>query len=502
MHYRLMLKGSAGRRYVGALLVALALPVALTACIGKAAPPTPQPVPTDGRPNIVFVLTDDLSMNLLPYMPHVQALEQQGTTFNNYYVVDSLCCPSRAAIFTGLYPHNDGVFSNHGPDGGYAAYNLNHTPEKSFGVALKNAGYYTGFMGKYLNEYQPTDPPAQGWDEWDVAGNGYNEYNYQLNENGDIQTYGHSPSDYLTGVLAGKAVNFVRRAQYTGKPFALEVATFAPHKPATPAPVDAQSFPDLVAPEPPSFGIKPTGAPAWIANVPSLDPTDIANINADYQLRVESVLAVDRMIGQLERALAATNQLSNTYIVFSSDNGFHMGEHDLLPGKQTAFTTDIKVPLVVAGPGVPAGHTVEAMTSSIDLAPTFLAVAHAEPTDEQDGVSLLGLWHGARAPSDWQRAVLIEHHGPVDGSVDPDVQPFRSGNPPSYEAMRTDQELYVEYDTGEREYYDLKTDPYELHNIYNSLPVRQQIALHQNLGSLSTCRGATECQQASVPAGV
>jgi arylsulfatase A-like enzyme len=502
MQYRTMLMGSTVRRWVAVLFVAPALSVALTACIGKAAPPAAKPVPTDGRPNILFVLTDDLSMNLLPYMPHVQALERQGTSFNNYYVVDSLCCPSRAAIFTGLYPHNDGVFSNHSPDGGYDAYNLNHNPEKSFGVALKNAGYYTGFMGKYLNEYQPTDRPAQGWDEWDVAGNGYAEYNYQLNENGYLHTYGRAPSDYLTNVLASKAVQFVRRAQYTGKPFALEVATFAPHRPATPAPMDARSFPDLVAPESPSFDVKPTNALPWLAGLPPLSPTDIANINKGFEARVESVLAVDRMIGQLERTLAATNQLSNTYIVFSSDNGYHMGEHGLTPGKQTAFTSDIKVPLVVAGPGVPAGGTVEAMSSSIDLAPTFLQIGHAEPAAEQDGVSLLDLWHGASPPADWQRAVLVEHHGPVDGSNDPDVQPFRAGNPPSYEAMRTAQQLYVEYDTGDREYYDLTTDPDELHNIYSSLAVDQQRSLHQDLAALSTCHGAAECQQASISAGV
>jgi N-acetylglucosamine-6-sulfatase len=502
MHYQHMLRATAGRRCAAILFVALALPVALTACIGKAAAPAPRPLPTDGRPNIVFVLTDDLSMNLLPYLPHVQALAQQGTSFSNYFVVDSLCCPSRAAIFTGQYPHNDGVFSNHGPDGGYAAYNLNHNPDKSFGVALKKAGYYTGFMGKYLNEYQPFDRPAAGWDTWDVAGNGYFEYGYQLNENGQIHDYGHSPDDYLTNVLAGKAVNFIHQAQFTGKPFALEVATFAPHKPSIPARIDANTLPSLVVPKSPAFGVKSTNAPAWLAHLPGLSAKDIAGIDEQYRQRVESVLAVDRMIGQLERALAATNRLSNTYIVFSSDNGYHMGEHDLMPGKQTAFSSDIRVPLIVAGPGVAAGRTVDAMTSSIDLAPTFLQIGEAAPTDEPDGVSLLDLWQGAPAPADWQRAILVEHRGPVDGSADPDVQSHRSGDPPSYEAMRTRTALYVEYETGEREYYDLATDPYELANVYGSLSAARQVALHQLLASLATCHGAAECQRAATPAGL
>ncbi|MDT4915905.1 MAG: N-acetylglucosamine-6-sulfatase [Pseudonocardiales bacterium] len=493
---------SARRRGLACVLAALALPMALTACVGNAAPPVPKPLPTDGRPNIVFILTDDLSVNLLPYLPHVQALAQAGMSFENYYVVDSLCCPSRAAIFTGQYPHDDGVFSNHGADGGYSAYNANHNQEKSFGVALHRAGYFTGFMGKYLNGYQPSDPPAPGWDDWNVAGMAYSEYGYELNENGSLHFYGHTPDDYLTRVLAQKAVGFVYHAQYTGKPFALEVATFAPHRPATPAPVDQNSFPSLTAPQPPSFGVQPVDPPAWLADLPPLSSGDVKNINHEFRLRVESVQAVDRLIGQVERALAETHQLDNTYLVFSSDNGYHMGEHSLMPGKQTAFTTDIRVPLVVAGPDVPAGRTVDAMTSSIDLAPTFLQLADAQPTGVQDGVSLLDLWHGRTAPSDWQRAVLIEHHGPVDAANDPDVQPNRSGNPPSYEAMRTATSLYVEYDTGEFEYYDLATDPAELYNRYGSLSPQRRAELHGLLHRLQTCHGAVECQRAAAPASV
>ena len=494
--------GSSARRYAAILFAALGLSVVLTACIGKAAPSAPVPVPSDGRPNIVFILTDDLSSDLLQYMPHVRALEESGTSFRNYFVVDSLCCPSRAAIFTGLYPHNDGVWTNRPPQGGYESYTANGDQQKSFAVALKNAGYYTGFMGKYLNGYAPTDRPAPGWDQWIGAGYGYPEYNYQLNDNGNLETYGHSTNDYLTNVLAAKAVNFVHRSQFTGKPFALEVATFAPHRPSTPAPIDSATFPNLAAPRAPSFGVPSTDAPSWLASLPNLSAADIERIDQQYRLRAESVLAVDRMIGQVERALAATGALSNTYFVFSSDNGYHMGEHDLMPGKQTAFDTDIRVPLIVSGPGVPAGRTVDAMTSSIDLAPTFLQIAHARPTDVQDGVSMLDLWHGASAPADWQRAVLIEHHGPAEAPADPDAQKYRSGHPPSYEAMRTATALYVEYVTGQREYYDLSKDPYELHNVYGDLSAKQQLSLHQKLASLSVCHGAAECQRAAAPAGL
>lgn len=457
---------------------------------------------TDNRPNIVFVLTDDLASNLVPYMPHVRALQLAGATFPNYFVVDSLCCPSRAAIFTGLYPHNNGVFNNSGPDGGLPVYNRHGDPQRSFAVALHNAGYFTGFMGKYLNLYQPGMPSAPGWDEWDVAGDGYPEYDYSLNENGTLKAYGHDPSDYLTGVLSQKAVDFVHQAGENGKPFALEVAPFAPHRPWVPAPLDNGAFPTLKAPRTPAFDRRPTHAPHWLSSMPKLRPADIRLIDDGFRRRVAMVQAVDRMIGQIERALIAIHQLKNTYIVFSSDNGFHMGDYGLMPGKQTAFDTDIRVPLVVAGPGVRHGSRIDSLASSIDLAPTFLQIAGARPVAEPDGVSLLSLLHGAPAPSNWQRAVLVEHHGPVLNASDPDVQPTTSGDPPDYEAMRTRDALYVEYATGEREYYDLRKDPYEVDNIAGSLSPAQLAVLHATLRGLAQCRGATDCQRAAAPSGV
>ena len=184
------------------------------------------------RPNFVFVLTDDLSWNLVSHMPHVLAMERAGTTFSRYYVVDSLCCPSRSAIFTGEYPHDDGVFTNAGADGGYFAFNKHGDQRKSFAVALHDAGYRTAMMGKYLNQYAPAYPVAPGWDEWDVAGNGgYGEFGYTLNQDGQRVRYGHGPNDYLTDVLAAKASTFIDSAAATNHPFMLEVATFAPHAP-------------------------------------------------------------------------------------------------------------------------------------------------------------------------------------------------------------------------------------------------------------------------------
>lgn len=455
----------------------------------------------DHRPNIVYVLTDDLSTDLVRYMPHVQALAEAGATFSNFYVVDSLCCPSRASIFTGQYPHNTHVFRNSGANGGYQGFDKFGNASHTFGVTLHKAGYRTAFLGKYLNLYDPlNDQPAKGWDEWDVTGTeGYSEYKYHLNENGLVHAYGSSTGDYLTDVLSKRAVQFVDKSVHSGQPFAMEVASFAPHQPAVPARQDLHSFDALHAPRGTDFNRAPTAAPSWLAHLPSLTAKDDLRIDDLYRKRVESVQAVDRMIGNLEQALLAKGELRNTYFVFSSDNGFHMGQYRLLPGKQTAFDTDIRVPLVVTGPGIEAGRTITDLASSIDLAPTFEAIAGARPSYVQDGSSLLGLLHGQPAPASWPRAVLVEHRGPNYQPNDPDRQVSRSANPPSYEAMRTGDALYVEYATGEREYYDLTRDPLELNNLAGRLPPATLAQLHRTLLTLEHCAGAT-CRQAAAAA--
>ena len=161
------------------------------------------PLAPGSRPNIVFVLTDDLSMNLVQYMPHVLQMQKDGVSFANYFVTDSLCCPSRTSIFTGRYPHDTGVFTNTGNDGGYLQFRNRRLAQQTFATALAAAGYRTAMLGKYLNGYHPKDPPELGWSSWSVAGNGYPEFHYRLNEDGSIKYYGNNPTDYLTDVLSG-----------------------------------------------------------------------------------------------------------------------------------------------------------------------------------------------------------------------------------------------------------------------------------------------------------
>ncbi|WP_200800260.1 sulfatase family protein [Jatrophihabitans endophyticus] len=396
----------------------------------------------------------------------------------------------RSAIFTGQYPHDDGVFTNTGNDGGYGAYNANGDQAKAFAVALHKNGYRTGFMGKYLNGYQPTDPVPPGWDEWDVAGNGYPEFNYDLNQNGTVHHYGTQPQDYLTDVVSKKGSAFITSAT---KPFALEIATFAPHAPYTPAPRDVGSAKGVTYPKTPAYDAKPTDPPSWLAGRPALTTAQQDNLAAAYRKRVAAVQSVDDMIGNLQSALRAKGVAKNTYVVFSSDNGYHMGEYRLLAGKQTAFDTDVHVPLVVTGPKVPAGHSSDQLASNIDLAPTFESLTHSTVGSGVDGTDLSPLWHGGH-PADWQQAVLVEHHGPNDGADDPDRQNAKHANPPSYEAVRTADALYVEYANGQREYYDTTKDPAELHNqAKEGVPS----ALPRTLHALVHCHGSRACQQAA-----
>jgi N-acetylglucosamine-6-sulfatase len=450
------------------------------------------------RPNIVFVLTDDLSTDLLRYMPNVQRLQQEGRSFTNYFVTDSFCCPSRSSIFTGQFPHDTGVYTNGGPNGGFTKFTTAGKDRQTFAIALRANGYRTAMMGKYLNGYDKTTYVPPGWSQWDgVGGGGYGGFHYLLNENGRLSTGGRSPSDYLTDVLSAKGTAFIDRSTAERTPFLLEIASFAPHLPSTPAPRDARKFLDARAPRGPAFNESDIAdKPRWLRGYRTLSRAQLAAIDAQYVRRVQSVQAVDRMVGRLRAILQERGLSRNTYFVFSSDNGYHMGEHRLMPGKTTAFDTDIRVPLIVAGPSVRAGSSDATLTENTDLAPTFEELTGTPIPASADGRSLVPLLHGRRdagAPD----AVLVEHHGPSLSRKDPDRPGPASGNPPSYTAIRTLAELYVEYKDGEHEYYDLRTDPYELDNAVTALPPARLAQLQRTLHGLRSCHGSRACSAAA-----
>ncbi|WP_249998625.1 sulfatase [Actinoplanes sp. M2I2] len=475
---------------------------ALTVVVGSSAcDPSPSGPRSTGsgpdRPNVVFVLTDDLSMNLVPFMPHVQALARKGTSFTNYTVTDSLCCPSRSSIFTGRYPHNTGIFTNGGKDGGFTTFKERGEEKSTFATSLQQAGYRTAMMGKYLNEYLPKDkyvPP--GWTEWDVAGNAYGQYNYDLLENDRIEHYGKAPEDYLTTVVGGKASAFITDAVAAESPFLIEVATFTPHGPFTPAPVDKDKFPGLTAPRGPAFDKLPTNPPAYLAGRQPLTAQEQKTIDMNFRKRAQAVQSVDRMIGSIQDTLEKTGAADDTVIVFSSDNGFHMGEYRMTPGKQTAFDTDVNVPLIVAGPGVGAGKTVTAPVENVDLRPTFEDQAGTTTPSEVDGRSLTPLLRTGSGAG-WRTTSLIEHHGPNTDRNDPDRPGKNGGNPATYEAIRTETYTYVEYADGTKEYYNRAADPDMLDSVAGTLSPDTRTKLASVVRALSSCQGQAQCRTAA-----
>ncbi len=472
------------------------------------------------RPNIVFLLTDDLDLHEMAYMPNVRRLlADRGVTFTHYFVSDSLCCPARSSILRGQYAHNTGVESNGDLNGGFpTAYRLG-IEKSTIGTWLHDAGYRTAYFGKYLNLYpdgasQTYVPP--GWDVFDsaVAGKPYSEYHYVLNENKRLVSYGRKNADYGTSVYVGKARQFIRTTH--GRPFFLYLNVYAPHQPATPARRDRRLFPRARAPRTPSFNLDDPGKPPWLRRLRPLSARAIRNLDSLYRDRIRSLQAVDRGVAGLIATLKATGQLANTYFVFSSDNGFHLGQFRMPAGKETAYDTDIRVPLVVRGPGVPAGRTSDFMVGNIDLAPTLAKLAGVQSPSFVDGRSFAPLVHDPSVDPRPRRAYLLEHWrasrsesfasgsgpnepGDLDTSAElradlaagkegPIVEP---GYIPEYHGVRTEHYMYVEY-AKRAELYAIDRDPYELHNLVSDPSAWPLVArFHTLVGKLERCRGVT-----------
>lgn len=483
--------------------------------------PAQLPAPQGPRPNILFILTDDLDSTSVKAMLHLkQLIADQGISFSNYLVNISLCCPSRASTLLGEYAHNTGVLSNRPPNGGFETFYQLGREKNDIAVQLHESGYRTVLLGKYLNGYpngvsQTYIPP--GWDEWfaPVIGNPYEEYNYSLNENGRVVAYQHKKDDYLTDVLSAKAVDYLQRTAGSQQPFFMYLATYAPHGPSTPASRHTALFQDAVLPEPPNFNETSVGdKPEYIQALPPFQANEIEAIHHLYIKRLRSLQAVDEMVQKLVETLQANGQLENTYIIFTSDNGFHMGQHRLSPGKQSPYEDDIRVPLIIRGPGIQPGISRSELAGNIDLAPTFADIAGIAPSQSFDGRSLVPLLGNASAPENWRHAYLIQHHAEetvpeaayLSSAVlmrplqniglleppDPGELLVRGSHNlviPTFIGIRTDRYLYVEYTTGERELYDLQNDPYELKNLVKKAPQDLVDQLAAWLAQLEGCSG-------------
>ena len=498
---------------IAALAVAaLATAITIAPAQGKSAQLRQQ----DRRPNIVVVMTDDQTLADMKVLRQTRRLiGDRGVTFTNTMVSYPLCCPSRSSYMSGQYMHNHGVKSNAPPAGGYDAFDFSN----ALGVWLQKAGYYTAHVGKQLNYYglsaksNPTTVPP-GYDDWYVPVDPftYSFYRYLINHNGSLTFFGGAPADYQTDVLAHHAEQVIRQRAGKG-PFYLKLAPLAAHTelgfadPARslteylakgesavhidprPAPRHVGAFANEPMVKSPAYNeADVSDKPASIQERPRLEEADTARIEKTYRARLGSLLAVDDAVVRLVEALRQTQQLDNTVLVFTSDNGWFAGEHRVPDGKVLAYEPSAHIPMLIRGPGFPKGVSRTQPTSNIDLAATFMEMARAKSERDLDGESLLPFARDPDFRSD--RAVLTEADflRPVAGITGvPGVSKVER-----YSSIRTIRWKYILHlQTGEEELYDLSKDPYEIDSRHGD-PALSGIksVLRAKLDKLAVCKGA------------
>lgn len=486
------------------------------------------------KPNILFVLMDDMDADTIDrepekYAPNIKKLLiDKGVTFPNFFVDVSLCCPSRTSILRGQYAHNTGVLTNSPPNGGFQKAHENKLERETIATSLQANGYRTALIGKYLNGYPDTAPNdtyiPPGWREWyspmekgkgknkqQNYGNPYSQYGYTLNQNGKLVRYGNEEKDYGTDVYTGFATDFIKRSAKDGKPFFLYLAPFNIHAPYTPAERHKDLFKGVKAPTPPNFNETDgfNTKPEFMRKLDKLDGGQIDAVNKRYRKRLQSLQSVDEAIGKLVNTLKKNGQLENTYIIFTSDNGYKQGIHRASVGKESAYEEDIRLNLVVRGPGIPAGRKLPQIVGNIDFFPTFTDMAGVKPPAFVDGRSFLPLLKGRTPePRKWRSAFLVEHTQnqnllEAEENLDDDLlhladedgsQLAPPGNKkqvpkiPDYQAIRTRNYTYVEYSkNADKELYDIKKDPYQLHNLASTADRVLLKRLAGQLNKLRTC---------------
>ena len=446
----------------------------------------------DSRPNIVFIMTDDQTRESLRVMRAVEdVIGGQGTRFERAFATYPLCCPSRATALTGQYSHNHGVIHNAGPYGGYQR--LNHG--NALPVWLQNAGYRTIQLGRYLNGYGVQSdltavPP--GWSEWHatIDPTTFHYTNWLMNENGTVKGYPDRPGgEHQTDFFGRRATELIQQFAPSPQPFFLHLTFPAPHSgrprdpddPDTstpsPAPRHRDAFANEPLPQPPNFNeADVSDKPAIVYDRDPLTPDQIAGLTENYRQELESLLSVDEAVARVLGALERSGELANTLILFTSDNGFMHGEHRWPTEKVLPYEPSIRVPLVMRGPGIPAGRRERRMVANVDLVPTILDAANAPAGRVVDGRSLLQLVSDPGA--EWGREILLENG-------------YGANRVPGYRAIRNERFLYVSHMSGERELYDLRRDPYELRNLDGDLRYEgMQAALAKRLRALRGCRGS------------
>lgn len=508
--------------------------------------------PASARPNFVVIQTDDQPMAEFngtwrdlynrdrPIMPHTMKLiRNQGIEFTNYLTPIPLCAPSRASLLSGQYAHNHGVIRVGGDRGGWNSYRRNRILGENLGVWLQRSGYRTSHFGKFINEYGGSDEPAEtvvppGWNRWvsDATDNSTREfYGYRQNIDGAITPrlgypyydmlggkddprcpqLGLTLCNYHTDSMSEQASAEI--AQSGSQPFYLQIDYHTPHgdsrPPSGPEPAvrDYDSALKNPTPKPPGYNeANVSDKPAFLRTTTSrLTPYEINQLTVENRKSIEALQSVDDGVKEIIDTLAATGKLNKTFIIFTSDNGFFLGEHRIHRGKLLPYEPALKVPMVIRGPGIKPGITSRELVANQDIAPTVLKLAGAKPGSRLDGRTMKPFWKKPKRKS--RRPILISSYQQATRFIPgdyPDEPPVllgarRSGGKVSakagnhnYVGIRVGPYKLVHYEEDANELYVLSRDPAELKNRYGIRRyAKVQAYLEDQLTLLRACKGAT-----------
>lgn len=411
-----------------------------------------------GLPDVVLVITDDQRAGTLQHMPHLQRLLiRRGVRLRSAFVPNPSCCPSRASFYTGDYSHTNGVWKNLGPFGGVQAFDDSST----LATWLHDAGYRTGLFGKYMNGYTDPSMVPPGWSEWFafLAGDGRTYYGFNASRDGTLASF---PDDVYSTTETYQEVSAFISSTPPQQPLFAVWTPIAPHRPFIAEDRHADAAIDLPPWRPPNYNERDVSdKPRWVRGIDRLDVGARDAIDGDRLGQYRTLLSVDDGIAQIVRALRRTGRLSNTLLVFTSDNGLMWGEHRLTR-KAVPYDGASHVPLVVRYDPLTRdrrGASAASLVGNIDIAPTIMDLAGLTPASPVDGVSLAGVLDGSDAVV--RSRLVIEH---AQGS-----------DAPAYCGVRTKRELFVRYTTGEEEYYRLDEDPWSLENLAERRDVRGEV---------------------------
>lgn len=422
------------------------------------------------RPNIVFVLVDDLRWddlsitgNAIAKTPHLDRVAREGAMFRQAFATTVICSPSRANILTGLQTHSHGIVDN--TDRSAASHQLATFPQ-----ALQQAGYETAFVGKWHMGNDDTRRP--GFDHWVCLKGQGSTNDPELNVNGQAV----NAKGYVTDILSARVLEFLRAKH--NKPFLLYYSHKAVHPETVQRADGSLSDPTLSnfipaerhktlyagakVPRRPNALAAPEGKPALQRATPGLAPLGPATGSSDEVIlnRLRMLAAIDESMGEVFQALETAGQLDRTLIVLTSDHGYFYGEHGLSVERRLAYEEGIRIPLFARYPAlIKAGTRRNQMVLTLDFAPTFMELAGAPAPAGLHGKSLVPLFGANSSP--WREAFLIEHFSE-------NVFPRTRGL--GYQAIRTEGWKYIHYVdlSGADELYDLNRDPYEMRNLIAS----------------------------------